>query len=186
MSASPFQLPTPRSIELDKDCVTPPPKREDTPSPHKMLKIDSLLNPSGTEHRMIREATASLPPTPAYTQVSATSTPQPSNPPTPALRRQKLVKDNAVFHRGVPKDPVRYLPYELGSDAACLTDAEKDELARQHQRFQIFPNGSAEQGLIRDYQRHIPYSSEKKDFYGKTNMEGFHGTSSTPLHPPYQ
>ncbi|KAF2773465.1 hypothetical protein EJ03DRAFT_254542, partial [Teratosphaeria nubilosa] len=119
----------------------------------------------------------SPPPTPAVTQfASALSTPAPRTPFTASPGRQKLVKDNAIFVHGVPKEPVKYLPFECTEDSVCLSDREKGELSIQHERFAIFPSGRGDQGFISDYQRHIPYASEKKTFYGKTNRDAFEGS----------
>lgn len=144
-----------------------------------MLKIHSLLNPSASEHNRLPKASTSPPLTPAYTHASTpASTPQPQTPVTPsATKRPKLVKDAAVFVRGTPKEPINYPPYECTEDAICLSPQQQEELAKQHELFKIFPNGCGEDGLISDYQRHIPYSSEKKSFFGKTNRDAFEGTA---------
>ncbi|KAK5134559.1 hypothetical protein LTR08_006344 [Meristemomyces frigidus] len=141
-----------------------------------MLKIHALLNPSTTtEHNRVREASVSPPPTPAYTQASsATPTPQPQTPTTLSpTKRQKLVKDAAIFVRGIAKQPVNYVPYECTEDAICLSSEQQQDLARQHERFEVFPNAHGNSGFIADYQRHIPYSSDKKAFFGKTNRDAF-------------
>ena len=143
-----------------------------------MLKIHALLNPSATTERSHgREMSVSPPPTPAYTQASSTtSTPQPPTPTTPSsTKRQKLVKDAAIFVRGIARQPVHYVPYECTEDAICLSSEQQQELARQHERFQVFPNAHGNAGFIADYQRHIPYSSDKKTFFGKTNRDAFEG-----------
>ncbi|KAK4540472.1 hypothetical protein LTR36_009218 [Oleoguttula mirabilis] len=153
-----------------------------------MLKIHSLLNPSVVEHDRLREASVSPPPTPAYTQASsATSTPRPQTPSTPSpTKRPKLVKDAAIFVPGTPKQPVNYVPYECTEDAICLSAGQQQELAREHERFEVSPNGRGDAGFIADFQRHIPYSSDKKAFFGKTNrdaFEVFQYTFRMPGHP---
>ncbi|KAK5125990.1 hypothetical protein LTR85_011345 [Meristemomyces frigidus] len=140
-----------------------------------MLKIHSLLNPSAVEYNRLREPSVSPPPTPAYTQASsANSTPRPQTPFTPSpTKRPKLVKDAAIFVRGIAKQPVNYVPLECSEDAICLSSEQQQELARQHEQFEVFPNGRGSDGFIADYQRHIPYSSDKNAFFGKTNRDAF-------------
>lgn len=176
MSSSPVQMPSPCSTELDRDSSVPP-EQKPTTSAVRMLKIHSLLNPSACESSKPQYASVSPPPTPAYTQASsAASTPQPQTPSAPSpAKRQKLVKDAAIFIRGTAKEPINYPPFECMEHAVCLTSQQQDELARQHDHFQIFPSGRGDDGFIADYQRHIPYSSEKKAFYGKTNRDAFEG-----------
>ena len=50
-----------------------------------------------------------------------------------------------------------------------------EDLAQEQERFGVFPCGRGDEGLIAHYQRHIPYSSEKKMFHGKTNRDAFEG-----------
>lgn len=144
-----------------------------------MLKIQSLLNPS-TQDNLYHQSKriASPPPTPAYTvntaSPAASPRAEPTTTPSPS-KRQKLVKDAAVFVRGNVKGAVNYPPFECTEDAICLSEAQKDELATQHQCFEVFPSGHGNQGHIGDYVRHIPYSSEKKSFFGKTGREAFDG-----------
>ena len=172
-------MPSPYSTDLDRDNSSAP-ELKPTASTFKMLKIHSLLNPSATtEYSRVREASVSPPPTPAYTQASSTiSTPQPQTPTTPSAdKRQKLVKDAAIFVRGTAKQPVHHQPFECTENAICLSSEQQQELARQHARFQVYPNGRGNAGFIADYQRHIPYSSDKKTFFGKTNRDAFEGMS---------
>lgn len=169
-----------------------------------MLKIHSLLNPSALQdNSRLREASVSPPPTPAYTQASSTiSTPRLQTPSTASpTKRPKLVKDAAIFVRGTPKQPVNYVPFECTEDALYFSAEQQQELAKQHERFEVFPNGRGDAGFIADYQRHIPYSSDKKAFFGKTNRDAFEGTyaarpspcprsssdrsHSLPIHFPY-
>ena len=188
MSSSPVQLPSPCLTNLDRGDSSPPDQKP-TPSTYKM-QIHSLLNPTATtsERGRVRQPSLSQPPTPAYTQASSvTSTPQPQTPTTPSpAKRQKLVKDAAIFTRGVAKQPVIYKPYECSENATCLTPEQQEELARQHDRFQIYPNAHGSSGFIADFQRHIPYSSDKKAFFGKTNRDAFEGmTLQTAMHIDY-
>ena len=161
----------------DRDSSVAPERKQNTvASAGKMLKIHSLLNPSTTD----RSDTESVdpPPTPAYTVQSSTpaSTPQPGTPDTATLnKRQKVIKDDAVFTPGAVKGSVNYPPYECTEDTVCLSDADQEELARQHNRFKIFPSGRGDEPSIGDFTRYIPYSSEKKSFFSKTKREGFEG-----------
>ncbi|KAH9845691.1 APSES transcription factor Xbp1 like protein [Teratosphaeria destructans] len=174
MPSSLFQMPSPYSpIKREREDSIPMDQSSNEPT-SKMLKIDSLLNPPMAAHNSAYHPADSPPPTPAFAQsASALSTPASRTAFTPSPGRQKLVKDNAIFVRGVPKEPVKYLPFECTEDSVCLSDREKDELSVQHERFAIFPSGRGDQGFISDYQRHIPYASEKKTFYGKTNRDAF-------------
>lgn len=78
----------------------------------------------------------------------------------------------------MPKEPVNFTPYECTENSVCLSNQQQEELARQQRRFNVSPNGRGNNGFIADYQRHIPYSSEKKTFYGKTNRDAFEGKQS--------
>ncbi|TKA74115.1 hypothetical protein B0A55_07084 [Friedmanniomyces simplex] len=135
----------------------------------------------------MRGASISQPPTPAFTHVSSTaSTPVPQTPvtATSSQQRTKLVKDAAIFVRGTPKEPVKYPPYECTEDSICLSDHAMEDLAQQQERFAVFPSGRGDEGLVADYQRHIPYSSEKKMFHGKTNRDAFEVFQYTFRVPP--
>ncbi|EME46120.1 hypothetical protein DOTSEDRAFT_51684 [Dothistroma septosporum NZE10] len=141
-----------------------------------MLKIHSLLNPSTSDDRFDCSRATSPPPTPAYTanEYSPASTPRPDTPPTPSpTKRQKLIKDAAVFQRGAVKAPINYPPFECNEDSLCLSSDQRVELAAQHRRFQVFPSGHGNEDLISDFVRHIPYSSEKKSFLNKTGRDAF-------------
>ncbi|KAK3117028.1 hypothetical protein LTR53_001982 [Teratosphaeriaceae sp. CCFEE 6253] len=174
MSPSPAQLPSPCATELDRDSSAPPDLGPAIATAN-MLKIHALLNPA--DQTRMRESSISHPPTPAPTQASSTaSTPVPQTPLTAtgaAAKRQKLVKDAAIFVRGTAKEPIGYPPFECTEDAICLSHRASQELAEQHERYAVFPSGRGDEGLISDYQRHIPYSSEKKAFQGLTNRDAF-------------
>lgn len=180
MPSSPVQMPSPCS-ELDRNSV--PPESKPTTSADNMLKIQSLLNPSASEHNRLRDVpSVSPPPTPAYTNEgsSPATTPRPGTPLTPSpTKRQKLTKDAAVFVRSNPAGSVNYPPFECNEEALCLSSADRQQLAHQHEHFEVFPTGKGDQGLVSDYTRHIPYSSEKKTFFGKTGREAFEGLSSS-------
>lgn len=91
-----------------------------------------------------------------------------------------------MFNRNPARGEVNYAPFEVSDRCAMLSKRERQELAEQHHRFRIFPNGG-DQGLIRDFVRHIPYNSEKKAFSDKTGREAFERESYLPrkLHYPY-
>jgi len=71
-----------------------------------------------------------------------------------------MTKDGAVFVKGKIKGEVNYPPFGKFDD----------ETTRKLQEFEIFPIGK-----IREYPRHIPYNSEKKNFLEKTGRESFEG-----------
>lgn len=75
-------------------------------------------------------------------------------------KKAKITKDAAVFVEGQVRGECRFPPDEY----------QDEELAAYHQQFEVTPFGQ-----IADYPRHIPYSSDKKDFYEKTGREGFDG-----------
>ena len=70
---------------------------------------------------------------------------------------------------------MNYPPYELTELASCLSYIDQQELSRQHKLFQVLPYSENEQDLIASFTRHIPYSSDKKTFGGKTGRDGFDG-----------
>ncbi|KAJ5639027.1 uncharacterized protein N7484_006889 [Penicillium longicatenatum] len=75
-----------------------------------------------------------------------------------AKSKTNTPKDGAIFKPGKPQGEVRYPPCE-----------ERDEeLLRIHREFKLHPLGN-----IADYPRHIPYNSQKKDFYEKTGRDSF-------------
>lgn len=184
MTVTKLQMPSPDPSMVDREnSVASFDDKTVVFSNVNMLKIQSLLNPSGPATRSAN-GVVSHPPTPACTIESSStfSTPCPDTPTTTTSsqpQRQKLIKDSAVFTRGEAKGRINYRPFECIERAACLTKADREDLQLQHRRFSIFPSGSDEHGLIADYTRHIPYSSDKKSFYGKTGKEGFNGQSSS-------
>ncbi|KAI0099952.1 hypothetical protein GGR51DRAFT_575982 [Nemania sp. FL0031] len=69
-----------------------------------------------------------------------------------------MPKDAAVFTKSKPKGAINFQPFE-----------DLDELSLHRVRkFQVYPLGK-----IREYSRHIPYNSGKKDFFEKTGRESF-------------
>ncbi|KAK6436323.1 hypothetical protein LTR95_007479, partial [Oleoguttula sp. CCFEE 5521] len=142
--------------------------------PSKMMTINALLNPEISEYCETISARQPLTPAPTTQPSTPVSTPQSAtfSAATPS-RRPKLTKDAAVFARGVPQGQVNYDTFECTSESICLTSTQQEELTKQHERFEVFPSGQGDAGLIREYVRHIPYSSEKKCFFDKTGREAF-------------
>jgi hypothetical protein len=142
-----------------------------------MIKISSLLNAPPSPGILPPFSSLSPPLTPAPTSQASSVT---SSPPPQVARsggastglRQKMAKDAPVFNRNPARGEVHYPPFEVSDKCAMLTKRERQELAENHRRFNIFPNGDKE-GLIRDFVRHIPYNSEKKAFSDKTGREAF-------------
>lgn len=75
-------------------------------------------------------------------------------------KKAKLTKDAAIFIEAEVRGECRFPPDEY----------QNEELLAYHQQFEVTPMGK-----IAYYPRHIPYSSEKKDFSEKTGREGFDG-----------
>ncbi|KAI5199898.1 hypothetical protein E4T39_05998 [Aureobasidium subglaciale] len=142
-----------------------------------MIRISSLLNAPPSPGILPPFSSLSPPLTPAPTSQASSIT---SSPPPQVARsggassssRQKIAKDAPVFNRNPARGEVNYAPFEVSEICALLSKRERHELAEQHRRFNIFPNGS-DQGLIKDFARHIPYNSEKKAFSDKTGREAF-------------
>ncbi|KAI4716657.1 hypothetical protein E4T48_07112 [Aureobasidium sp. EXF-10727] len=147
-------------------------------SRHNMIKISSLLNAPPSPGILPPFSSLSPPLTPAPTSQASSVT---ASPPPQVARsggastglRQKIAKDAPVFNRNPARGEVNYAPFEVSDRCALLSKRERQELAEHHRNFNIFPNGSSDQGLIRDFVRHIPYNSEKKAFSDKTGREAF-------------
>lgn len=153
------------------------------PPASTMLKIHSLLNPA-SDCRYHGQYTNTPPPTPAYPThgYSQAGTPRPETPNASSpSKRQKLIKDAAVFLRGAIKGNINYPPFECNEDSLCLDSQQRQELAEHHECFKIFPCGRRDEGLISDYVRHIPYSSEKKGFLNKTGRDAFDGKQEATM-----
>lgn len=112
-----------------------------------MVEIESLLNPMSE-----RQAEISL-------LNSPISIPDSNEAATPR-KKVKLTKDAAIFTPGPIRGACRFPPDEY----------QDDELAAYHERFKVTPFGE-----IADYPRHIPYNSEKKSFWEKTNRGHLEG-----------
>jgi hypothetical protein len=121
-----------------------------------MISLSSLLNPAppgpsdGDRFPLSPE-----PSSPADSCAEDSTFPDRSTMP-----KHKMPKDAAVFTKSKPKGAINFQPYE-----------DLDELSLHRVRnFQVYPLGK-----IREYSRHIPYNSGKKDFFEKTGRESFEG-----------
>lgn len=124
------------------------------------MKISALLNPSPTPEPSDRRRSLRAR---RYTDEVSPNDDASDYFPEQSLHRKskaKLSKDAPKFERGETVGVVNYPPYEM-SDA---------DLARHLKDFKIFPSSD-----IAAYPRHIPYSSDKKDFLTKTGRDSFEG-----------
>lgn len=112
-----------------------------------MTEIMALLNPISEKRH-----TASTPSSPT----SSLGTSDMSSP----RKKPKLTKDAAIFTPGPIRGECRFPP----------DDYQDAELAKHHRHFNVIPFGE-----IADYPRHIPYNSEKKLFWERTNRECLEG-----------
>ena len=137
-----------------------------------MLRINNLLNPMNNSSNQA-DGFASLRTTPAYSmnEFTSTPTPTPDTPLTPAsTKSQKNGKGKPVTKRATPKGVVNYRPYECNENMICANAALRKEIIDYHRHFQV---SIEEDGLISDYPKHIPYTSDKKDFHNKTGRDAF-------------
>jgi hypothetical protein len=137
-----------------------------------MLRINNLLNPMNNSNNQANGST-SLRSTPAYTanDFTSTPTPGPDTPLTPAsTKRQKNGKGKPVTKRSTPKGVVNYRPHECNDNIVCADAALRREIIDKHCHYQVSIEG---EGLISDYPKHIPYTSDKKDFQTKTGRDAF-------------
>lgn len=112
-----------------------------------MAGIVALLNPMSEKRHA-----SSTPSSPASSLgMSDLSSPR---------KKVKLGKDAAIFTPGPIRGKCRFPPDEY----------QDEELAIYHQHFKITPFGT-----IAEYPRHIPYNSEKKLFWERTNRESLEG-----------
>ncbi|KAI1119439.1 hypothetical protein F5Y14DRAFT_445979 [Nemania sp. NC0429] len=119
-----------------------------------MLSVSSLLNPAppGPPNK------DRFPPSPTSSSTAGSCAEDSELPDRSAIPRHKMPKDAAVFTKSKPNGAINFHPYE-----------DLDELSLQKVRkFQVYPLGK-----IREYSRHIPYNSGKKDFFEKTGRESF-------------
>lgn len=175
---------SPCSTDLDiKWYTSEPPDSDVGTSSSNMLKIQSLLNPSASDDSALHHSPKSPRPLLSTGYASqeplARSTPRSATPSTPGSSKRFKANDyDAMLNRGDIEISVNYPPFESLEDDFCLTVAEREELARQHKLFDIKPRG---EDKIGDHPKHIPYSSDKKSFGGKTGREGFDGKCEAPL-----
>jgi hypothetical protein len=137
-----------------------------------MLRINNLLNPMNNSNNQA-DGSTSLRTTPAYTvnDFTSTSTPGSGTPLTPAsTKRQKNGKGKPVAKRATPKGVVNYRPHECNDNVVCTDAALRKEIIDHHCRYHVSIEG---EGLISDYPKHIPYTSDKKDFHNKTGRDAF-------------
>lgn len=127
------------------------------------MKISALLNPSPTPE--LSDRRRSLRARRYTNEVTLKDDVSDYFPDQSQYRKSKtkLTKDAPKFERGETIGTVKYPPYET-SDA---------ELSRHFKDFRIFPSSG-----IAAYPRHIPYSSDKKDFMLKTGRDSFEGMLS--------
>ena len=148
-------------------------------SPGKMLKIHSLLNPeeipTSPSSQLTSPATTNIT---TDASVTGPSTRQGTPIASAPTKKPKLVKDAPMFVHGTPLEPVNFEPFESDERALTLNTAEHHEMRHQHERFSVWPTTrEGNGGRIRDYVKHIPYSSEKKGFFTSTGRQGFEGMS---------
>ncbi|KAH8167043.1 hypothetical protein CIB48_g1188 [Xylaria polymorpha] len=119
-----------------------------------MLSLSSLLNPVPPGSSIGNR----FPPSPESSSPTDSCVEDSGFPDRPTMSKQKMPKDAAVFTKSKPKGAINFQPYE-----------DLDEVSLHSvRRFQVYPLGK-----IREYSRHIPYNSGKKDFFEKTGRESF-------------
>jgi len=122
------------------------------------MKISALLNPSPTPELPDRRRSLRAR---HYTDDFSLKDDTSDYFPDQALQRKsktKQVKDAPKFERGETVGIVNYPPHDHA------------DLSRHLNEFKIFPSSG-----IAAYPRHIPYSSDKKDFLIKTGRDSFEG-----------
>ncbi|KAJ2990016.1 hypothetical protein NUW58_g3168 [Xylaria curta] len=119
-----------------------------------MLSLSSLLNPAppGPSHG------STFPPSPESSSPTDSCVEDCVLSDRSTMPKHKMPKDAAVFTKSKPKGAINFQPHE---------DLDEVSLHRVR-RFQVYPLGK-----IREYSRHIPYNSGKKDFFEKTGRESF-------------
>ena len=186
MAPSSRQLPSPSPSVVDQENSVARHHRS-TNARVNMLNIQALLNPfvSNGSELCNNRGSDSPPPTPASTPTSTSFVTSRSATPVTAAssKQQKIGRASAADNRNM--SGVNYPPFERVEDALCLSPTQQQELTRQHKLFQILPYSEDAQDLIAEYTRHIPYSSDKKSFGGKTGKSGFNGTSYLVVLAPH-
>lgn len=161
---------TPTSPLLERaDSVTPPEYKIAKPS--SMMKIQSLLNPSAMGNAPNTNSTSSPPLKPAYTVAESTAL---STPQSTTMNSKSAGENHRPIKSHGSKNKVNYPPFEIGDSHIYLSEADKTELLRKYKQFKIRVPGKDASAHIADHTRHVPYSSDKKDFLEKTGRDGFH------------
>ncbi|KAI0516726.1 hypothetical protein F5B22DRAFT_655908 [Xylaria bambusicola] len=119
-----------------------------------MLSLSSLLNPAPPGSSNDDEFF----PSPIFSSPTDSCAEESLFPNRSTMPKHKMPKDAAVFTKGKPKGAINFHPHE-DLDEASL---------RRTRLFQVYPLGK-----IREFSRHIPYNSGKKDFFDKTGRESF-------------
>lgn len=128
-----------------------------------MLSVADMLNPVKAERKgtpLPSSPTSSSRKTASSTLI-ADDSPSSTCSSTAFAKKSKMSKDGAIFAKGKAKGQINFPPFE-DLDAEALKQVEK---------FSVYPLGK-----IREFCRHIPYNSEKKNFLGRTGRESFEGT----------
>ncbi|KAK3673276.1 hypothetical protein LTR78_006821 [Recurvomyces mirabilis] len=190
MSPTPEQLLSPCLTDCGRaDTAINEHSQPTTTSKSSMMKIDNMLNPYRQD---VPSNSSSTPPsTPSYSQARSSPDITASRSPIPFLspqKRQKQIKDGAIFKPGTPTAPVEYPPKGV-DDLLQISEHRRAELVRelahQHAIFQIYP-GLDSGRRVEDCPRRIPYSSDKKTFAEKTAREAvevFEYTFQMPNNP---
>ncbi|KAK5624320.1 hypothetical protein RRF57_000036 [Xylaria bambusicola] len=119
-----------------------------------MLSLSSLLNPAPPGPSSDDGFFTS----PIFSSPTDSCAEESGLPDRSTMPKHKMPKDAAVFTKGKPKGDINFRPYE-----------DLDEISLHQTRvFQVYPLGR-----IREFSRHIPYNSGKKDFFEKTGRESF-------------
>ena len=136
-----------------------------------MMRISALLNdtgptqPSRVLHTPSRSSRSIALEHASSTAVTSRQSPTPV-PKTASKTKAKESKDAAKFERGNTTCAVNYPPFEI-------VDVHQKQLLDS---FDIYPKTD-----IGGYPRHIPYTSEKKEFQIQTGRDSFEGTLSPAM-----
>lgn len=145
-----------------------------------MLNIQALLNPFVSSGLEVRSNAGSASPSRSQTSTPTTTsfvTSRPTTPATTTSSKQKQIDGPpARTNRDTGGSGVNYPPFERVENVLDLSPTQQQELRGQHKLFQVLPYSEKEEDLIAGFTRHIPYSSDKKSFGGKTGKNGFNGT----------
>lgn len=152
------------------------PSSSATSKPTNVMKIQSLLNPSAAVNST-RPDTMATPSTTRATPIDSVVDPslEPDTPSTTTALGRNTTYNSSKKTTEVAHGKVNFPAFEIDEDSICLSPAQQEELFRQHSRFNVNPSGFNKGDLVSDTTKHIPYSSEKKRFFGKTGRDGFNG-----------